>query len=439
VNLAIPDEEQQPAKPVPQAYIKLPTPGIAPPYAIRPKRHRRAQRTIPPQRTNQEAPMSTSREPEHIPTVVIGGGQSGLSVGYHLKRQGIPFVILDANERVGDAWRQRWDSLKLFTPSQYNGLVGMPFPAKRHTFPTKDEMADFLAHYAKHFALPIRNGVTVDRLTRRGKSFLLSTNHGEIEADQVIVAMANYQKGTTPEFASNLDPHIVQMHSIDYRRPSQLRPGTTLLVGAGNSAAEIGVELAKAGVKTIISGRDTGQVPYALTSFWGRNIMGPIVIKLVFHRLLTTDTKLGRKARPNGRPHAAPLIRTRHKDLAAAGIERVGRTVGVKNGMPILEDGRVLEVANAIWCTGFEPGFSWIDLPVFGENGQPLHERGVSTKEPGLYFLGLGFLYAMSSSMIHGVARDAEFVARAVLSSRMSERSERVSGSTVLAPVRVTA
>jgi len=388
--------------------------------------------------------MSMTREAEYIPTVVIGGGQSGLSAGYHLAKHGVPFVILDANERVGDAWRKRWDSLKLFTPAQYDGLAGMPFPARRHSFPTKNEMADYLETYARRFKLPVRTGVTVQRLTKQAGSFRLDTNQGEIRADQVIVAMANYQKGKTPAFASQLDSHIVQMHSIDYRRPSQLRAGPALLVGAGNSAAEIGIELARAGVRTIISGREVGQLPYKITSFLGRNIMGPIVMKLVFHRLLTTDTRLGRRAKPNGLPHAAPLIRVRSQDLLRAGVERVGKTVGVKNGMPLLEDGRVLEVANVIWSTGFEPGFSWIDLPVFGEHGHPLHERGVSTKEPGLYFLGLNWLYSMSSSMVHGVGRDAEFVAKTILSSRTptaegaqylssrtSERSERVSGSTV--------
>lgn len=362
-------------------------------------------------------------------TVVIGAGQAGLSVGYHLAKRQVPFVILEANERVGDSWRSRWDSLRLFTPAQYDGLVGMPFPAPRHTFPTKDEMADYLESYARKFKLPVRTGVSVQRLTRIGGSFLLTTSEGDIEADQVIVAMANYQKGRVPAFASQLDRRIMQMHSIDYRRPAQLRRGPVLLVGAANSAAEIGIELARHGVETIISGRDVGHLPYAIDSFVGRNVMGPIVMKLVFHHLLTTDTKLGRKARPNGVPHAAPLIRLKPKDLAASGVERVVRTVGVRDGLPLLEDGRVLDVANVIWCTGFDPGFSWIELPVFSEHGQPVHERGISTREAGLYFLGLGFLYAMSSSMIHGVGRDAEYVANAVAARQSSAET---SGSPVL-------
>jgi putative flavoprotein involved in K+ transport len=316
----------------------------------------------------------------------------------------------------------------------------MPFPAPRNSFPTRVEMGDYLEAYAKRFELPVRMGVRVERVSRRtsGRTFLIETNRGLIEAEQVIVAMANYQKGRTPDFASQLDSHVVQMHSIDYRRPTQLRDGPVLLVGAGNSAAEIGIELAKRGHRTIISGRDVGEVPQAIDSFVGQNIVGPILTRVVFHRLLTTDTRLGRKARGSGRPHTAPLIRTKSKDLAKAGVERVGRTTGVRNGMPVLEDGRVLDVANVIWCTGFEPGFSWIDLPVFGETGWPLHTRGVSM-EDGLYFVGLAFLYAMSSSMVHGVGRDAEFVVKAVaerarvpkLSSRASERSERMSGSTL--------
>ena len=375
-----------------------------------------------------------------IRTVVIGAGQAGLSVGYHLARRHVPFVILEASDRVGDAWRNRWDSLRLFTPARYDGLDGMPFPAPKHSFPTKDEMADYLEHYAKAFALPVRTGVTVRRLTKKGDTFVLETNKGIMEAEQVIVAMANYQRGRVPDFAADLDRDIVQMHSIDYRSPSQLRRGAVLLVGAGNSAAEIGIELARHGLETIVSGREVGHLPFSIHSFVGRHVMGPIVTTLVFHRILTTDTKLGRKARPNGVPHTAPLIRERPKDLAAAGVQRVVRTAGVSGGKPVLQDGRVLDVANVIWCTGFEPGFSWIDLPVFGEHGQPVHERGISTREPGLYFLGLGFLYAMSSSMIHGVGRDAEYLAKAVAARDASLSSrKRMTIADVPTPARISA
>src|SRR6266498_3655686 len=209
--------------------------------------------------------MSGVGEAERVETVVVGGGQAGLSVGYHLARRGLPFVILDAHERIGDAWRHRWDSLRLFTPARYDGLAGMPFPASRYEFPTKNEMADYLEAYAKHFKLPVRNGVRVDRLSRQGRTFIVSAGRQQFEADQVVVAMSSYQAPKRPSFAKDLDPRIVQLHSLDYRSLEQLQAGDVLLVGAGNSAAEIAMEAVR-GHRTWMSGRDTGQVPFNIRS-----------------------------------------------------------------------------------------------------------------------------------------------------------------------------
>ena len=352
---------------------------------------------------------------EQIQTVIIGAGQSGLSAGYHLARRGVPFVILEANQRVGDTWRKRWDSLRLFTPARYDALVGMPFPASATSFPTKDAMADYLESYAKHFKLPVRTGAPVTRLSKRGKGFLVQGADFAIEAENVVIAMASYQQPRVPAFAAELDPSIVQMHSSDYRNPAQLRKGGVLVVGAGNSGAEIAIEAARNGYSTMLSGRHPGHVPFRIESFVGRNVLAPIVLRFVFHRLLTLNTPIGRKAKGDGAPRAAPLIRTRPQELVAGGIQRAAKTVGVKDGRPLLEDGRALDVANVVWCTGFHPGFSWVDLPVFGQNGAPLHRRGVVESEPGIYFTGLEFLFAMSSTMIHGAARDAEYIANAVL------------------------
>src|SRR6188508_1329009 len=180
-----------------------------------------------------------------VDTVVIGGGQTGLSVGYHLSRLGVPFVILDGSRRIGDSWRHRWDSLRLFTPARYAGLDGMPFPAPAHSFPTKDEMGDFLETYARTFALPVRTDVRVDRVSRQGDGFLVVAGVRRFEARNVVVAMANYQRPRVPPFASELDPDIVQVHSFDYRNTSQLREGAVLVVGAGNSGAEIALETVK--------------------------------------------------------------------------------------------------------------------------------------------------------------------------------------------------
>jgi putative flavoprotein involved in K+ transport len=352
------------------------------------------------------------RQPERVQTVIIGGGQAGLSVGYYLARQGLPFVILEANRRIGDAWRTRWDSLRLFTPARFDGIAGLPFPAKLHSFPTKDEMADYLEGYAARFKLPVRTGVRVDRLSREGDRYIVAAGDLRFEADNVVVAMASYQRPRVPPFAAELDPSVVQLHSSAYRNLSQLRKGGVLIVGAGNSGSEIAVEAARAGYPTWMSGRDTGHVPFRIEGKAGRYLL-PLLFRLFFHRVLTVDTPIGRKARPKIVAKGAPLIRVKPKDLAAAGVERVPRTVAVKNGLPVLEDDQVLEVANVVWCTGFHPGFSWIDLPVL-EDGEPVHYRGVAAGEPGLYFVGLHFLYALSSTMIHGIGRDAEYIARAI-------------------------
>jgi putative flavoprotein involved in K+ transport len=351
---------------------------------------------------------------ERVQTVVIGAGQAGLSVGYHLAQQGLPFVILEANQQVGDSWRRRWDSLRLFTPSRFNGIDGMPFPAPPHTFPTKDEMANYLESYAKRFALPVRTGVKVDRLSRQGSRYLVSAGGQRFEADHVVVAMATYQNRRVPPFGAKLDSGLVQLHSLDYRNPSQLRPGGVLIVGAGNSGSEIALELSRARHKVWMSGRSTGEIPFRISGLAGRLFLVRLVLRFLFHRVLTTDTAIGRKARPKIISKGGPLIRVKARDLAAAGVEWVPRTAGVRNGLPVLEDDRVLDVANVIWCTGFQPGFSWIDLPVMGEDGEPMQRRGVVESEPGLYFVGLHFLYAMSSTMIHGVGRDAAHVAEVI-------------------------
>jgi putative flavoprotein involved in K+ transport len=372
--------------------------------------------------------MSTDLRVERFNTVVIGAGQAGLSAGYHLQRLGVPFVILDANARVGDTWRDRWDSLRLFTPAKFAGLDGMPYPAPPNDFPTKDEFAHYLESYARRFDLPVRSGVRVDRLSRQGNGFLVVAGAQRFEAQNVVVAMANYQKPRVPAFASELAPGIVQLHSQAYRRPSQLQPGGVLVVGAANSGAEIALESA-AGHQTWLAGRDTGHVPFDIEGLPARLLLARLVLRVVFHRILTVATPIGRKVRPKLLHVGGALIRLKPKNLAAAGVERVPRVTGVRDGRPLLEDGRVLDVTNVVWCTGFHPGFSWIDLPVFGADGDPVHERGVVTSEPGLFFVGLHFLYAFSSTMIHGVGRDAERIATAAAGRSRTEVVERVSSA----------
>lgn len=349
---------------------------------------------------------------ERFEVIVIGAGQAGLSVGYHLQRQGRSFVILDAEERIGDVWRRRWDSLRLFTPAKFDGLWGMPFPAPPDSFPTKDEMADYLEAYRARFNLPVRSRARVDRLYRRNGVYVVSVGGRELEAEQVVVAMANYQQPNLPAFAAELRPDIVQLHSSRYRNPAQLRAGAVLVAGAGNSGAEIALELA-ADRETWLAGRDTGEVPFQIHGWAARLFLARFVLRFIFHRVLTLRTPIGRRARAKLTAQGGPLIRVKAAALIAAGVKRAPRVVGVEGGLPVLEDGRVLDVANVVWCTGFQPGFSWIDLPVFGNGGHPLHDGGVARGAPGLYFVGLHFLYGFSSAMVHGVGRDAARIAAA--------------------------
>jgi len=354
-------------------------------------------------------------ETRRFDVVVIGGGQAGLSVGYYLAGQDRSFVILEANERVGDSWRKRWDSLKLFTPARYDGLPGWPFPAPVWSLPTKDEMADYLEAYAARFDLPVRTGVRVDGLSREVDRYVVTAGDRRFEAEHVVVASGAYQRPRIPSFARELDPSIVQLHSSEYLNPSQLQEGGVLVVGAANSGAEITLEVSR-DHRTWLSGRHPGQEPTRPGSMWDR-LVTPVIWFMASH-VLTVKTPLGRRVRQEFRVGSAhhsrglPLARIRPKDIATAGIERVPRTTGARGGLPVLDDGRDLEVANVIWCTGFTPDFPWIDLPVFAEDGGPVHDRGIVGSEPGLYFVGLFFLYAVSSSLVGGVGRDAEHIAK---------------------------
>jgi putative flavoprotein involved in K+ transport len=351
---------------------------------------------------------------EEFDTIVIGGGQAGLSVGYYLKKEGRSFVILDSNERIGGSWRTRtWDSLRLFTPARYDGLPGWPFPASGWSFPTARETADYLEAYAVRFDLPVRLGTAVDRVTKAGDRYLVHSGERRFRADRVVVATGHYGKPMIPKFASELDPRIVQMHSSEYRNQSQLRPGGVLLVGAGNSGADIAMELSRRH-DTWLSGRDKGQVPVRIESPL-RRLFVPILWFVASH-VLTTRTPLGRKVRPHVLAEGAPRVRVKTADLKAAGVMTVPRTVGVEDGRPVLEDGRVLDVENVIWSTGFHQDFSWIDVPVFDDDLQPLQTRG-ATSSPGLYFVGLDFLYSFASENVGGVRRDAKHIVKHMVSS----------------------
>jgi putative flavoprotein involved in K+ transport len=360
-----------------------------------------------------EGQRTRSAGDDRYDVIVIGAGQAGLVTGYHLQRRGLRFVIVDGGERIGDVWRQRWDSLRLFTPARYNGLSGMPFPAPSFVFPTKDQMGDYLEAYAARFQLPVRLRSRVTRLSRRDGAYVVEGEGFELRSDQVVVAMSSYQRPRIPAFASQLRPDIVQLHSLDYRNRAQLGAGRVLVVGAGNSGAEIAIEAAR-DHETWLSGRHTGNVPFDIESKVSQLVLSRLVIGFAFHHLLTVNTPLGRKLRPKVISRGAPLIRLKPRDIAAAGVKRAGKVTGVRDGLPVLEDGGLLDVGTVVWCTGFDHGLGWIDLPIIGDDGEPRHRSGVAIDEPGLYYVGQHFLHSFSSTMIRGVSRDAARVVKTI-------------------------
>lgn len=362
---------------------------------------------------------------ESVDIVIIGGGQAGLALGYYLTRSGRNFVILDAGSRVGDGWRMRWDSLRLFTPAKYDGLPGMPFPGDRLAFPTKDEEADYLEVYAERFALPVHTGVRVERVRRDSDGFLVEAGDRRWRANSVVLATGGEQVPVVPSFAHRLAESTAQLHSSEYRNPAQLRPGAVLVVGVGNSGAEIALELA-AHRPVLLAGEPVGELPFRHGRTAARFALP--LIRFVGTRVLTVRTPVGRKVA--ARFSGPPLIRTRLRDLAAVGVTRVPRITQIVDGRPCTSDGQVLDVANVVWCTGYREDFGILDLPGTPA-GRPDHVRGVVSAVPGLYLLGQAFLFSATSATLPGVRRDAKYLA-----SRIALTDRRGSDESVPVGVR---
>jgi putative flavoprotein involved in K+ transport len=339
-------------------------------------------------------------------TIIIGAGQAGLAAGYHLSKAGEDFVIIDGAKNIGDSWHNRWDSLHLFTPAQYDGLPGFAFPASRNTMPAKDEVADYFEKYAEKFKLPVCMGEKVNYLSAVQPGFELTTDKGILKCDKVIIATGTNQKPRIPEFAKDLDDNIKQIHSSQYFNPDYLPKGSVLVVGAGTSGVEIAIELAKSR-HTLISGHPTFHIPDQVFRYAGR------LYWWFASNILTVKTPIGRKARESIIKGGGPLINVSVKDLVAAGVEQVPRMTGIESGQPKLEDGRIVNVSSIVWATGFKPDFSWIGLKVTDEkNGWPITKRGVSTEVKGMYFIGMLFQYGLTSGLIGGVGRDAAFIVK---------------------------
>ena len=350
--------------------------------------------------------------PPNVETVIVGAGQAGLATAHHLAALGRPFVVLEAHARVGDVWRERFDSLRLYSPAKYDGLPGWPMPLEPWTYPGKDQVADYLESYAERFALPVVTGARVDRLLRTGDGFLLRYGDDEVRADNVVIASGTFEEPIVPPFAGELDPRIVQLHSADYRNPAQIPEGPVLVVGASHSGADIALELSREH-DTILSGRFNGEVPFEIEGRAARRII-PVLFFLANH-VLRVSNPIGRRMRVHERAHGGQLLRVKRAHLDAAGVERTeARVSGVRDGLPVLEDGRVVEAASVVWCTGFGKDLRWIDLPCAGDDGWPAQEGGAAAGVPGLYFVGLPFLSAFASMLVGGVGRDAAHVARQI-------------------------
>jgi len=335
---------------------------------------------------------------------VIGGGQAGLAIGYFLRQQGRNFVILEGADSIGAAWRARWESLTLFTPRRYNSLPGLPFPGDPGGYPSRDEVIAYLEQYAATFELPIQLNSPVRRLTAEDGHFVLEVDGRTITADQVVVATGPFQTPYVPEMASRLTPEVLQTHSTGYRKPSDVPQGTVLVVGGGNTGFQIAKELsANHHVYLSVGSRQT-PLPQR---FLGRDLFWWLTNSRLFSA--TIESRLGQRMKSR-----ETLIGSSPRELRKRyGVELMPRVVDASGRTVKFADGSELEVDAVIWATGYRPDYSWIDLPVFDDDGGLRHRRGV-TEVPGLYFLGLTWQHTRGSALLGWVKDDAKFIAEQI-------------------------
>ena len=370
-------------------------------------------------------PTETSRE--RFDVAVIGAGQAGLAIGYFLARQGRRFVILEAGDSIGAAWRSRWDSLRLFTPRRYDSLAGLAFPGDPEGCPTRDEVITYLEHYAAAFELPIELDSPVRSLTRADGSFVLGLDNKRIEASQVVVATGPFQVPAVPAFADQLAPEVVQTHSTGYMRPSDVPEGSVLVVGGGNTGYQIAEELSATHQVFLAVGSRQKPLPQRLLGrdlFWWLTTTG--VIKK------TVDSRIGRRLR-----HKDTLIGSSPGKLKRRhGVELKPRVVGATGRTIRFADGSKVDVDAVIWATGYRLDHSWIDLPVLDSSGTARQRRGV-TDVPGLYFLGLSWQHTRGSALLGWVKDDAEFIAAQIAdgAETRSFRGETTEDEVIHAPL----
>jgi putative flavoprotein involved in K+ transport len=336
-----------------------------------------------------------------LDVVVVGGSQAGLAMAWHLARQGLRFVVLEAGPELGHVWRSRWDSLKLFTPAQYDALPGMPFPAPADTYPTKDPVADYLRAYANAFDLPVRLNSRVTELRRTDGGFEVRTADGTFRVRQVAVATGPFQVPFVPPAASKLDASVTQVHSADYRNPQVLPEGPVLVVGGGNSGFQIAEELAATRQVDLSVAERVPMLPQRLAGkdlFWWLTRLGLLRV--------TVNSRLGRRA-----SRREFVIGTNKRRLGKAGVRFRPRLVDAEGRTVRFADHSTLEdVRVVVWATGYRSDYAWIHVPGVVGEGHVVHRRGV-TDVPGLYFLGLSWQHTRGSALLGFVADDAAYLA----------------------------
>ncbi|HWM14069.1 MAG TPA: NAD(P)/FAD-dependent oxidoreductase [Gaiellaceae bacterium] len=344
------------------------------------------------------------RSPSRLDVIVVGAGQAGLAMGYFLARQGRRFAILDGADSIGAAWRERWDSLVLFTPRRYDALPGLPFPGDPDGYPTRDEVIAYLERYAATFELPVELGSAVRSLTAADGRFVADVGDRRIEADQVVVAAGPFQTPNVPALAEGLAPDVYQTHSTGYRRPGDLPEGRVLVVGGGNTGFQIAKELSASRPVELAVGSRQKPLPQRLLGrdlFWWLTKLG------LLRR--TVESRMGRRMRERDFLIGSSPREARRR----FGVDLKPRLVGVSGRTASFADGTEVDVDGVVWATGFRPDYSWIGLPVSDQEGRLRHRRGV-TDVPGLYFLGLTWQHTRGSALLGWVKDDAEFLAERI-------------------------